>query len=311
MLRPPLRRGLPAAVLLSVALVGCGAGRSSPPTSPLPAVSAVGAESQYADVIAQIGGRYVRATAILSNPSVDPHSFEVSPSIARTVARARLIVQNGLGYDAFMERLESAAPARGRRVIDVQRLLHLSSRTPNPHLWYDPRAVARVAAAIARDLARLAPAHAAYFRARDARFGRALHRVFAALAAFRRAHAGVPVASTEPVANYLLRAAGARNLTPWNLQADMMNGVDPAPQDLTTEDRLIQTRSIRAIIYNRQVTDTVTGSFLQAAAARHIPEVAVYETLPQGYDYQSWMLAELAALSRAVSAGRSTTSLIP
>ncbi len=309
-LHPHPRRAfalLPFAVM-ALAVAGCGATASRPPASG-GRISVVGAESQYANVLAQVGGRYVATTAILRNPAVDPHTFEVSPSVARTIAGARLIVQNGLGYDAFMTQLEAASPAPGRRVIDVQRLLGLPAATPNPHLWYNPRAVADVAAAVARDLGRLAPAHARYFRAREARFRRALAPVFAALSAFRRAHAGVPVASTEPVANDLLRAAGVRNLTPWNLQADLMNGVDPAPQDLTTEDRIIQTRRIRAIVYNRQVTDTVTQSFLRAAAARHIPEVAVYETMPQGYDYQSWMLAELAALDRAVSTGRSTTSL--
>jgi zinc/manganese transport system substrate-binding protein len=46
------------------------------------------------------------------------------------------VVQNGLGYDTFMERLESASPDSSRRVIDVQKLLGLPDSTANPHLWY-------------------------------------------------------------------------------------------------------------------------------------------------------------------------------
>ena len=34
-----------------------------------------------------------------------------------------------------------------------------------------------------------------------------------------------------------------------------------------------------------------------------MPVVGVYETMPPGYDYQSWMLAEVRALERAVVDG--------
>src|SRR5271154_3285074 len=132
-----------AAVLLALAALagaGCsaaggGAGAGGPPG----VVVAVGAESQYANVIAQVGGRYVKATAIESNPNTDPHAFEASPSVAEAVAAARVVVQNGLGYDTFMERVESASSSARRKVIDVQKLLGLADSTPNPHLWYRPQ----------------------------------------------------------------------------------------------------------------------------------------------------------------------------
>ena len=112
-------------------------------------IAAVGAENEYADVIAQVGGRYVRVSAVQSNPNADPHSFEASPSVAREVAAAALIVQNGLGYDSYMDRIESASPSTSRRVIDVQALLRLPDSTPNPHLWYQPATMPAVAAAVA------------------------------------------------------------------------------------------------------------------------------------------------------------------
>lgn len=296
---------------LALGLAGCGGGATvSGSGAQRPGViEAVGAESQYADVISQVGGRYVAVTAVMNNPNTDPHAFEASPSVARAVASARLVVQNGLGYDGFMNKLESASAGRARRVIDVRSLLGLPESTRNPHLWYEPRTMPAVAAAVGRDLAAIAPAHARYFTANVRRFDRALEPWLRALASFRARHAGAPVATTEPVADYLLSAAGTRNLTPWNLQADLMNGVDPAPQDLTAEDDLLAHRRVRALIYNRQVTDTVTQSFVQLARQHHIPVVAVYETMPSGYSYQSWMLAELAALARAVTTGESTTVL--
>ena len=102
-------------------------------------------------MIGQVGGKYVQASAIMSNPNTDPHSFEASIAVASEVGSAQLVVQNGLGYDAFMNTIESAAPSGGRTVIDVQRLLGLPDSTPNPHLWYDPATMPKVADAIAAD----------------------------------------------------------------------------------------------------------------------------------------------------------------
>ena len=46
------------------------------------------------------------------------------------------------------------------------------------------------------------------------------------------------MATTEPVANYLLEAAGLDNMTPWSFQAAVMNGTDPSPQDVATQKAL-------------------------------------------------------------------------
>jgi zinc/manganese transport system substrate-binding protein len=272
-------------------------------------IVAVGAESEYANVISQIGGRYVAVTAIETNPNADPHSFEASASVAHTVGSAQLVVQNGLGYDTFMNRIEAATSNSKRRVIEAQQLLDLPDSTPNPHLWYDPTTMPAVAAAVGRDLSALDPGHAAYFRTNVRRFNASLTPWRNALKAFAERHPSAPVATTEPVGNYLLRAAGARIATPWSLQADIMNGVDPAPQDVSTEDQLLTNRRVRALLYNQQVTDTLTQTFLSTAKRAGVPVVGVYETMPTGYSYQSWMLAELRALSRAVSDHVSTQRL--
>jgi len=277
-------------------------GNRSSSAAPRPGVIvAIGAESQYANVIAQVGGKYVQVGAIMSNPSTDPHTFEASIAIARQIGAARLVVQNGLGYDAFMTTIENATPNAGRTVIDVQRLLNLPDSTPNPHLWYDPAAMPRVAAAIAAELARLQPQHARYFARNASVFASQLAAWDRALGGFRSAHANVPVASTEPVADYLLQAAGADNRSPWTFQADIMNGVDPSPQDVAAERALLADRKVAALVYNEQVTDPLTESLITLADQNHIPVVGVYETMPEpGYDYQSWMLAETSALRQAV-----------
>jgi zinc/manganese transport system substrate-binding protein len=312
MLKRPRNFAAPIIAALCVLVAGCGASGSGVTAGG--AIVAVGAENQYANAIEQVGGRYVKVSAIESNPNTDPHSFEASPSVAETVAAAGLVVQNGVGYDTFMERIESASGGVGsnsrRRVIDVQKLLGLPDSTRNPHLWYSPRTMPAVARAIAADLSALAPAHAAYFRARAAAFEQSLAPWLQALRRFAAEYPDTPVATTEPVGDYMLEAAGTVNLTPFGLQADIMNGVDPAPQDVTLQNALFTSHRVKAFVYNQQVTDSLTQSFLEAAKRASVPVVGVYETMPTpGYDYQSWMLAEVQALRRAVAEKRSTQKL--
>ncbi len=286
---------------------GLPAGRSSAASG---TVVAVGAENEYANVIGQIGGHYVKVSSVLDNPNTDPHTFESSPSVAEAVGAAQLVVQNGLGYDTFMDRIESASPEGRRRVITVQTLLRLADSTPNPHLWYSPGTMPAVAKAVASDLSRLVPGRAAYFTANMKAFDHSLGPWLQAMRTFKTRYRDVPVATTEPVADYMLAAMGTDNLTPFGMQADIMNGVDPSPQDITLEDNLLTQRKVKVFVYNEQVVDSLTTSFRATAQRAGIPVVGVYETMPTpGYDYQTWMLAEVDAIQKAVAAKVSTERL--
>jgi zinc/manganese transport system substrate-binding protein len=281
---------------------GCSPASAFGSSDPAGKIVAVGAENEYADVIGQVGGKYVQVNAIMSNPNTDPHTFEASASVARLVSSAQLVVQNGVGYDEFMNTIENAVPSSARKVIVVQHLLGLPDSTPNPHLWYQPSTMPAVAKAIAADLGALQPAHAAYFQANASAFVASLRGWTNALASLAAKYPGTPVATTEPVADYLLQAAGADNLTPWAFQADIMNGTDPSAQDVAVQRSLFTQHKVKVFIYNQQVTDSLTESFITLARANGIPVVGVYETMPEpGYRYQSWMLAEVQDLQKAVA----------
>jgi zinc/manganese transport system substrate-binding protein len=300
---------LTAALATTVAAAGLWA----PAASAAPAhgvIQAVGAENEYANVISQIGGRFVHVDAIMSDPNTDPHTFEASAAVAKDVSAAQLVVQNGVGYDDFMGKIESASPNPNRKVIDVQTLRGLPDSTPNPHLWYSPQTMPLVAEALANDLALLQPANAPYFQANATKFITSLGPWYQAIATFERTYPHTAVATTEPVADYMLQAAGTDNLTPFTFQADIMNGTEPAPQYVSLQQRLFSKHKVKAFLYNQQVTDSLTGSFLSDAKKAGIPVVGVYETMPTpGYDYQSWMLAEVRALTKAVADKVSTEKL--
>jgi zinc/manganese transport system substrate-binding protein len=299
-----------AVAALTLAAAGCSSGGGATDAAgSATVIGAVGAENEYANVLGQIGGRYVRVSAVLDNPNTDPHTFEASPKVAQEVSSAQLIVQNGLGYDGWMNKIEAASPNTGRKVITVQQVLGLPDSTPNPHLWYDPATMPAVAKAIATGLSALQPAHKAYFQARLTAFNRSLAPWRNAIAQFKAKHPGTTAATTEPVADYLLTAMGITNLTPFRFQADIMNGTDPAPQDIALVNSLFAQHKVKLFAYNQQVTDSLTASIRDNAVKAAVPLVGVYETMPTGYTYQRWMLAEVNAIERAVASKTSTQKL--
>jgi zinc/manganese transport system substrate-binding protein len=305
----PLAAALMASACSSASSSSAAGGASGAAAS-VTKITAIGAENEYADVIAQVGGKYVQASSIMSNPNTDPHTFEASPAVAREITAAKLIVQNGVGYDDWATTIENADPSDSRQVINVQQLLKLPDSTPNPHLWYNPTTMPKVASAIAADLAQIDPAHASYYKANAASFTASLSAWTGAIAAFKSAHPGTPVATTEPVADYMLQAVGADNLTPFTFQADIMNGTDPSPQDTALQNSLFTQHKVKVFLYNQQVTDSLTESFIKLAQENGIPVVGVYETMPTpGYDYQTWMEAEVSALNKAVTSKVSTEHL--
>lgn len=302
-----------SASLLSLLLAGCSTGASSAAPAALtdsgPRITVVAGENEYADVVQQIGGDRVDVSAIMSDPNTDPHTFEASASVAKEIAGAQLIVQNGLGYDDFMTDLEKASPDANRSVIVAQDVLGLPDSTENPHLWYDPKTMPAVASAVADKLSELDPASADTFHANLATFTASLSDWTDALASFAKDHPKTPVAVTEPVADDMLQAADADIKTPWNLQAAIMNDTDPSAQDTATQDALFTGKQVKVFLYNQQVTDDTTDKYLQLAKDNGIPVVGVYETMPSNFHYQDWMLAEVKALETAVTQGTSTEHL--
>ena len=89
-----------------------------------------------------------------------------------------------------------------------------------------------------------------------------------------------------------------------------MNGVDPSPEDITLENSFFTGHRVKVFCYNQQVVDSLTASIKQTAESAGVPVVGVYETMPTpGYDYQTWMVAQVKAIEDAVVHGTSKEHL--
>ncbi|MDE2238328.1 MAG: zinc ABC transporter substrate-binding protein [Rhodospirillales bacterium] len=265
-----------------------------------PVLRAVGLESQYADVLAQIGGPYVKVSAIQSNPNTDPHEFEVTPSVAQIFQRADLVVENGLGYDGWAAEMLEGTHAK---VLSAQKLLNLPDDTPNPHLWYRTDTMPAVAASAASFFEAKDPAHKAVYAANLKKFDTSLVPWKRALAQVKAKYAGAPIAVTEPVADYMLQEAGLKIMTPLSFELSIMNDTDPSPQDVAAEEALLRGRRVRVFAYNEQVTDPQTQSLLTLAKRHDVQVLPVYELMPaSAAHYQDWMMQTTEALNQALAA---------
>jgi zinc/manganese transport system substrate-binding protein len=276
-------------------LAGCGGAGSAGGR-----LDVVASTNVYGDIAGQIGGPHVHVTSILSNPNADPHLFEPGSANGLAVATADVVIQNGVGYDSFMTKLEQAAPSSKRRVVTIADVLGVRGHDANPHLWYDVPRLPTIARTIAQALAQADPAHAPAYERGERRFVSSLAPLDREVAHIRSAHAGAPVAYTEPVPGYLVTAAGLRNLAPTGFTRAIEDGTEPAPQAVSDMNDLLVNRRVKLLLYNSQTTSPITSRMRDAAEGAHVPVVAVTEMLPSSLAFQQWQLGQARAIARAL-----------
>jgi zinc/manganese transport system substrate-binding protein len=280
--------------VLLAALAGCGGGAKS---STLPVVAST---NVYGDIARQIGGPHVSVTSVLTDPNADPHLFEPGTANGLAVAHARVVIQNGLGYDAFMSRLESSAPSSSRTVVTISDVLGIHGHDANPHLWYDVPALPKIAAAIEQALASADAKHANAYRQGLRDFIASLVPLQRAVAAIRAAHAGAPVAYTEPVPGYLIEAAGLRNLAPASFTRPIEEGTEPSASAVSAMMALAAQHRIRVLLYNKQAVSPITARVRDGAQHGGIPVVPITETLPAHMTFQQWQRSQVEELQRSL-----------
>jgi zinc/manganese transport system substrate-binding protein len=261
----------------------------------------VAAENVYGNIASQIGGHHVSVTSLLTSPTADPHLFEPGTSSGLAVAGANVVLQNGLGYDAFMTRLEDAAPSKDRVVVTTADVLGIHGTDANPHLWYDVPRLDRIATAVATGFAKADPSHAVAYRRRLHRFERSLEPLRREVTTIRARYHGAPIAYTEPVPGYLVSAAGLRNRAPDSFTRPLEEGTEPSASAVAAMSRLVAQHRIRVLLYNAQAVSPLTKRLRAAAQNAGIPVVPVTETLPPHLTFQQWQLDQARALAAALA----------
>lgn len=284
-----------------VEFAGCAphAAEQAPPGSPSAKIRIVAIERVYGDLARQLGGANVAVTTILNSPSADPHAYEATPRDADAISTADIVIENGLGYDAFAAKLAAASPLAGRAIVTVGALAGHKTGD-NPHVWYEVETLRRFTDVLTVELARRKPAERPALEQARARLRAWLDRFSTHLRALAKRHTRERVAITEPVFDYVLYAAGLQIATPESFSHAIEEGNDPAPQDVDAMHALLANRSVAAFVYNRQTVEPSTTRLLAIANGARVPVVPVTETLPANESTQMWIDGEVAALERAL-----------
>ncbi len=297
---------LAAAVPIAIAglaLAGCSAtGTSSATPSAGGAISVVTVTDVWGDVAKQIGGDRIDVTAFIQGTARDPHSYEATAQDQLAIKNAGLVIENGGGYDDFMDTLVSAS-GTGAPVLNAVQLSGLPGAGGddfNEHVFYDFPTVDHVASAIAAQLTALDAADASTFAANLSTFEGKLTALESREADLAKLANGAKVVITEPVPLYVLAASGFTNVTPPAFSEAVEEGTDISPSLLNQVIGIVQAGDVKLFAYNSQTSGPETQAVLTAAQAAGVDSAGFTETLPDGQDYLAWMSANLDAVQSAL-----------
>ncbi len=318
----------PAALAAASALVLAGCATAGPGAETADGrLQVVASTNVYGQIAEEIGGDLVEVTSIVTSDAQDPHSFEPTARDQLTVSDADLIIENGGGYDAFIDALIESSGSEAPVITAVEFSHdwpenagheaetadeahaddeghdhdHAHVEGFNEHVWYDPHTIEHVAEAIAEVLSALQPDDAATFEANAEAFVGEVAGLEDALGEIDAAHAGAPVFVTEPVPAYLVAAAGLENVTPDAFSEAVEEGQDVPPATLLESLTLLRDGDVRVVITNTQTGGAETTQVVDEADGLGIPVLAFSETLPEGQTYISWMQANIEALAGALT----------
>jgi zinc/manganese transport system substrate-binding protein len=291
-------RGLVIGASLSAVLAACGAPGAGSASGTLQVIAG---ENFWGSIAAQLGGSHVSVTSILTNPSTDPHEYESSAVDARAFAAADYVVLNGAGYDDWGQKLLSANPSPSRKVLTVADLLNKKSGD-NPHFWYNPDWVDKVADRITADYQALDSADANYYSQQREAFRTALKPDRDAIAHIRSTFNGVPVGSTESIFVYLSQSLSLNLISPPEFMNAISEGNDPPAQTVAEFQDQVSNHRIKALVYNAQTSTPITENLKQLAVKKGIPVVGISETVePANAPFQDWQVRQLDSLLAALS----------
>ena len=262
-------------------------------------VQVVASANTYGDLFQQIAGIHAHVLSIISDPNVDPHEYEANVENARQIADADIIIENGSGYDTWLDKLMATTQNRKRILITAYNVAptHLEE---NEHVWYNPDNVIAISQKILEALKAKDPADAAEFDANFTSLKTEIEKLDARLADLKAKYVGTPIALTETIFLYQSGLIGLKVLTPFSFEKAIAEGNDPSAADVITAEQQITSRKAKILVYNVQTATPITTKLQDEAKALSIPIVPVSETMPPGLHYQSWMSKQLDALASAL-----------
>jgi zinc/manganese transport system substrate-binding protein len=303
-----------AAAAAALTLAGCASGASADPAALTSsgtgaAVNVVASTNVWGDIAATVGGDHVKVTSIIDDPDKDPHEYEADARNQLAVSKAAVVIENGGGYDDFVDTMLKSVKSGSRTVLNAVAISGKQASGKqasgadelNEHVWYDFPTVEKVVDKLSATYAKIDSKHAAAYAKNADQLKVKLDALETREADLKSKYAGDGASITEPVPLYILDAIGLDNKTPQKFSEAIENDSDVAPTVLKETLELYSSHAVSLLAYNEQTTGAQTEAVLKAAKQAGIPVVPVTETLPSGKTYISWMSANLDAIADALN----------
>jgi zinc/manganese transport system substrate-binding protein len=286
-------------VIVVLAAAACG---GSTPASASGAIKVVAGQNFWGSIASQLGGTKASVQSVVTDPNADPHEYETNTNDARAFADANFVILNGAGYDNWANRLLAANPSSHRTVLIAADLLGKKAGD-NPHFWYNPDYVGRMADQITADYKSIDSADSAYFDQQRSAFTAAFEPYTQRLAEIKAKFSGVSVGATESIFVYMATYLGLNLISPRDFMNAVAEGNDPPAGAVIAFQNQITGKQVKVLVYNVQTATAVTTNIKHLAALANIPIVGVSETLqPESATFQDWQLSQLLTLQNALNA---------
>lgn len=310
-------RSIGLTAVLALALSACGTGGDDASgDAGSDTISIVASTNVYGSIAEAIAGDDATVTSIITSSTQDPHEYEATAQNRLAIDRADIVIENGGGFDPFVDTMLDASDAKPvvLTAVDISGLLpaedehehehegegeehdhgdehegHDHIEGFNEHVWYSLPTADKVAKQLSEQLAKLDPQNADTFEANYAAFAKELDGLETSAADVKSSAKGANVAITEPVPLYLLDEVGLVNVTPEEFSEAVEEGTDVPARVLKETLDLVSGGDVAMLAYNEQAEDSTTEQVREAADKAKVPVVDFTETLPEGKDYVTWM----------------------
>ena len=251
---------------LGLTLAGCG--RQADPEQADARLQVVASVLPMADFARQVGGDRVRVEALVP-AGASPHTYDLTPAQMKAVARARVLILNGVGLEFWADKVVSSAGNPNLVVVtasDGLKIIAGDADEPggNPHTWLSPVNAMRQVEKICRALIQVDPAGSGVYRANADRFQRELRaldeEIRAAVAGFStRKFIAFHAAWSYFAADYGLEETAVVERRP---------GQEPSPAEIADIVRKSKEIKTKAIFAEPQFSSKAAEAIAEECGAR-------------------------------------------
>ena len=283
--------------LLAIFAVACGSnGAAKQSSSNGSKIQVVASLDFYGEVAKAVGGNKVSVQSIINNPAVDPHDYEPTTKVGKSVASADLVVASGIGYDGWMDKVVKSAD-KSKNYLRVADDLMNKKEGDNEHIWYDPRTMPKLANTLADKFAKKDPADKATFKANAKKYIASLDNLNTLINKLKSKVNGQLVDVSEPVFGYALDYLGYK-VNDDHFSKTTEDGTDYSAKDIHGIETDIKEKKIAFFVNNIQASSKTVNQLVKLAEQNNVPVLKVTETLPKGKNYRTWMTSQYQQLEK-------------